>query len=789
VFPSKEFAAQWLSIPTVLFLIENDFKDLKGEIFESYRQYKPGDKLILNNLAIVEWVGVKQNGVAFKTKGIKESSGAEVTIRLSDVIMLQKAPASRKVLSSLNSVKEALPSRNITPTEKLLNIDTYGNQEFIKNKICLVTKYKSFDDSIDNISMNFVTLPEYFQAGKIDDNGTADTNSPLLLANNLSNLTLYSISNPITKIIINGFSAIQERGTDFADIDVKSIPTILITDLSEIENFESIGTYGFEFFNFTKENLNLDHQSDNSPFHSFNKKLNNYIHFNLIREICQDNNLESITQKIHSIEKDDSNQDLNMLKVNLIQLTNLVSRICHVPTAGEISFLNQKISTINSLFRQNRMWLGDSHKYIDESITLLKSVIERLSSEPSEKCSTLKVLIDKQTYDYIICATEDEAQALKDSLSAYPQTQIISVADVNDNLLTDKPLKAVITGWAKSNNINRILSSFLFSELTVLFYQFENKYYNSLQRRNRKYNENIKSTINNKGIRSENDSSKAKGFDDLYCDGGGAVTTSESSFDILEFELKLDSAEFSKYKAKANLIESIKAKRIDFEDDFFIYSNESHRFLVINELVHSPKGEKGNIHRKKIDAIVCGDVIAQINTDRDILIDLVDKNTDIADLAAVKQWIELWKKLLKEHFASSGSDFKKIVDELRQQGCKKHDLTIRSWLQDENKIGPDDDSDLICIALITNSKFLYDNISNVREAIRKMTGWRMKASDFITDKIKGQIHQFADSSIINKRISVEGLGSVFVLKIIEISNVWEDIDLRYVNRLLKKEIL
>ncbi len=191
VFPSKEFAAQWLSIPTVLFLIENDFAHFKGEIFESYRQYKIEEKLILNNIAIVEWVGIRSNGVTFKTKGTKDSSGAEITIRFSDVIMLQKAPSSRKVLSSLKKVKEALPSRNVTPTEKLLNIDTYGNKEFIKNKICLVSKFKSYDDSIAEIAMNLASLPEYFQEGKIDENGAADINSPLLISNNLSTLALY----------------------------------------------------------------------------------------------------------------------------------------------------------------------------------------------------------------------------------------------------------------------------------------------------------------------------------------------------------------------------------------------------------------------------------------------------------------------------------------------------------------------------------------------------------------------------------------------------------------------
>lgn len=787
VFPSKEYSAQWLSVPTVLFLIENDYTQYRQEIFESYRQYNLGDKLKLNGDAIVEWAGIRNNSVAFKAG--REPNIATFTIDITQSIKLQRTEQTRQ-LSTLKRVKNALPGKIITPTDELLEINTYGNKEFMKNKICLVSKFKSYDDSIEDISMNLASLPEYFQGGKIDENGEADINSPLLIANNLSTLALYVTlsSSLVSKIIIDGFSAIRERGTDFSDIDVKNIPTILITDLSEIESFETIGNYGFEFFNFTKENLQLDHSANLSPFHSFEKKLRKYISFNVVKEICQDSELEAITRKIHSIEKDESNNDLNTLKISLIHLTNLVSRIAHIPSAEEISILNFKTNSIETVFIRCRMWLGDSHKTIEESISLLKSVIGKFATQPSEKCKRLKLLMSTKQFDYIICSTEEEAKTLEDSLPAHIQKpSVISVADVNDKLLSSKPQKAILTGWAKSNNINRILSSFIFSELTVLFYQFENKYYNSLQRRNRQYSENIKATINSKGIRSESDSSKQKGFGDLYSGDEMVETASESSFDILDFELKLDNAQYSKYSAKGNLIESIKAKRIVFESDFFIYTTESHKFLIINELIER-EGEKVNLHRRKVESLQAGDIIALINTDRDILVEIVQKNTNTKELASVKQWTELWKNLLREYYASIGSDFKKLVEGLRKNDCKKHEVTIRTWLQDESRIGPDDDADLISIALLTNSNLLNDNINTVREAIRKMTGWRMKASDFITGKIKAQIHEFADSSIINKKISIEGLGSVIVLKVIEVSNVWENIDVRYVNRLIQKEI-
>ena len=797
VFPSKEYTAQWLSIPKVLYLIEDDYAQFKGEIFESYKQYKQGEKLILNNKAIVEWAGIDQNRVTFKTKGNKKSSGVTIGIRLSDVTMLQKAPAKRQALSSIKAVKEVLPSRmqrltrDKTPIEELLNIDTYGNKEFIKNNICLVSKFKSYDYSIEDISLNHALLSEYFKASKIDENGNVDESSPLLISNNLLNLTLYlTSSKTISQIIIDGYSTINERITDFLAIDALKIPTILITDLSEIESFESIGNFGFEFFNFSKEYLHLEPASNHSPFQSFEMKLKKYVSFNFQKEICENSQLEAIAQKIHSIEKDDSNNDLNTLKISLIQLTNLVSRIAHALTPDEISSLNLRISSIESLFLRCRIWLGDSCKPIEESISLLRSVIEKFASTPSEKCVRLSVLMNTNRYDYIICPTEAETKALHGFIKTSACTHrphVISVADVNDNLLSNEPLKAILTGWAKSNNMNRILSSFLFSEITALFYKFENKYYNSLQRRNRKYNENIKATINSKGIRSESESTKSKGFDDSFSGDEIVEITSEISFDILDFELKLDNAQYSKYTAKGNLIDSIKAKRVDFENDFFIYSTESHKFLVINELI-AKQDEKANILKRKIDSIKTGDVIALINTDRDILVELVEKNTNTTELASVKQWTELWKKLLKEYYASIGNDFKKLVDDLRKNDCKKHEVTIRMWLQDESRIGPDDNADLISIAVLTNSSLLNDNINTVREAIRKMTGWRMKASDFITDRIKSQIHEFADSSIINKKISIEGLGNVIVLKTIEVSNGWENIDVRYVNKLLQKEI-
>lgn len=433
-----------------------------------------------------------------------------------------------------------------------------------------------------------------------------------------------------------------------------------------------------------------------------------------------------------------------------------------------------------------RLWIGESSKPIEEVIILFKEFVDQLSVIKTEKCIRIEELL-QENYDYIICPSEDEASTFRNHLKNH-STKIISVGDLNDNMLSDKEVKAILTGWPKSGNFNRLLSSFLFSEITVLFYQFENKYFNSLQKRNRKNSENIKPTVSSRGIRSAIHEATPKGFDDLFSEPESVENPTDSSFDVVEFELKLDNAQYFKFSGKGNIAESCKAKRIDFDNNSFIYASESHKFLVINELIDSVKSNP-NIHRKKIEVLQTGDVIAFINTDRDVLIELVEKITKPNELASVKKWTELWKILLRNYFALIDYDFKKLVEELKKYNCTKHPVTIKTWLQDDNRIGPEDDEDLISIALLTQSNELYENILTVRKAISQMISWRMKASDLVREKIKTKLLTIAKQPIINTSIEIPDLGRVEILKVIELKKDTEEIDKKYIHRLISKETI
>lgn len=521
--------------------------------------------------------------------------------------------------------------------------------------------------------------------------------------------------------------------------------------------------------------------TNDSPFSYLEVKQSNYFSFHIVKKICNSDPLTRLFQAIHSIERDDDNYYLNNIRIALIQLANKLSRIVYVPDEELINLVKEKIDLIEVTFISKKILLGNSLQIIEDSLSILKSIIADWINTPPCKAAKIKDLLKDNTFSYIICLTEDDALDLRRHVNLPNETKVISFSMLDeDSILQKQKLKTLVIGWLNYRRINKITLSFLFSEITFLFYSFENDYYESLQRRNLINIENIKPVfpdISDKDIENN--------FEYIFNGNANAAEALSNELDVQDFELRLENYQYSKYKSGDNLLESVKAKRIDFYNDYFVYAIESHKFLTIT----NNKDGKSNLYKRGVQLLRPNDVIVFINTHREILAKLVEINTNKEDLELVKTWTELWKDLLKRYFISIGGNFQKLVQDLRNCDCKRHPATIKSWLQDENKIGPEKNIDLISIALLTSSSQLYDNIDIVRDSIRKMIGWRMKASDYITEKIKLQLQEIAIDSLVNKKVSIEGLGSFEVLKIFDISSTWDKIDLKYANKLLEREII
>jgi hypothetical protein len=366
---------------------------------------------------------------------------------------------------------------------------------------------------------------------------------------------------------------------------------------------------------------------------------------------------------------------------------------------------------------------------------------------------------------------------------------VLTISNYNSHFDSARTSRRVLlTAWPKGTVLNGLVFSFQFSSLSLLLYPFEERYFKSLQRRNSTSMMEVNSSVNIAGERIHNDEGSKNSFDSLFGDDLDNETSGpEAVIDIVDFELKLDSAIYSKYVANSNEVESLRARRIDFENDKFIYSTEAHSFLVINDLVNTLDGS-GSIKKDKLENLRVGDVIAFISTDRGILVDLVEKRIETEELSQVKHWTELWKNLLRMHYYEVGRNFERLLAGLREQGCSKDEATIKTWLFDDARIGPRDDEDLVSIAALTRSRELKENINTVRAAITQMKGWRHDASDFVIKQIKNEIRKYGTKLPVNSKILIEELGTVDILTVTEVGSKWQQIDNRYTNRLLDKEM-
>lgn len=792
VFPSKEYAAQLISIHLAYTNICKNFEEFKSDIAESYRLYRRGDKLQLNGKAIVEWVGMRNGGCVFMTKGDGPHSGAEIQISYGDINKLQKVERDKK-LSAIKRVKEVLPRSNKTALDELLKIETYGNKDFIKDSVILLGKFNKYDELINELVVEEKLTPDYFKATKISDQGQVFSQSPLIISNNTYN-TLIGLYNDIkcNILVIDGLDAITSK-SDFSEImEGFDHRAILITDLEEIDSFDEIKNMGFQVYNMIDPDLADKKVEQNSPFLDFENKNANYNKLKIELLECESSELDHIAKLVQELNINSEDEIQTTIKFSLINFINSISRKVLIADNSEIEIILESLEKINLLYDKNKLWLEDSREIIKESIEKLYEFVTNKFSKTNKKYSLLYPLII-ETECYLICPSESEAELLKNKIKIR-STKVISISEFLNNNISINDTKIILLGWPNSRLFNKLITSNLFSNLNLLFYGFEKRYMQSyFNWFNNKLNF-IKNSVlfNNQKLSLIEENDHKEIFKNLeFVNNITRIDLNQSSdvdFNVIDFELNIENSQYSKYYYRGTMPEeSIKAIRIDFENQSFVYSTLTHKFLVLNDLFDVTL-KNGIIYNRKYESIRTGDILALIDTDRDVLVELVESISDQNELKSIKKWTELWKIELKKYFEFIGNDFKKLVEDLRSNDCQKHPVTIRTWITDESKIGPDDDADLISIALLTKSEELYQNIPIVRKSISQMTSLRMRASDFVREMIKNNLSKMGKNASLEQEIEIKDLGSVKILKVKDILTTPIIVDKKYVNRLIKKEV-
>lgn len=144
-----------------------------------------------------------------------------------------------------------------------------------------------------------------------------------------------------------------------------------------------------------------------------------------------------------------------------------------------------------------------------------------------------------------------------------------------------------------------------------------------------------------------------------------------------------------------------------------------------------------------------------------------------------------WKRILKEYMYSKGLSFHDVSDKMSDLGHKKHEVTIRSWLNEETHIvGPRDEDSFVAIALITDDKDISDNPRKYWTACGVIRSIRVRILKYIGMNIinsMGRKRKQVDELLTNVIGDVSELASILRIEsIVEPTNL--NMPANFVNR-------
>lgn len=129
---------------------------------------------------------------------------------------------------------------------------------------------------------------------------------------------------------------------------------------------------------------------------------------------------------------------------------------------------------------------------------------------------------------------------------------------------------------------------------------------------------------------------------------------------------------------------------------------------------------------------IVDNIYENLTTSRIVSSDVLDAETKV----------NYWKLVLEEYMKNNNLSFREVSRQLSDMGCKRHELTIRTWLEkDYSIIGPNDVEAFAQIAELTGDESMKADHKSFFEACKLVRSTRRKILALIGQAIIDNIHR------------------------------------------------
>ncbi len=728
----------------------------------------------------------------FKLKELQEGKAlpAALTFPINEIVRLEPTDSKRPKGKLNRGLGKGIPS----DLDKLLSIATYGNCSLFQNCAVLCSTKDRFESFLtktkfakDDVKAK---LTDILPWGVIEENGSyrfddkSQTCGEPAVALGLRSFNVSEIARKSAEysktIILSGPEKFLNDLANFGSI-LDRQKVVVFAEKKHLGDLPVLAEHGFKIWELSHEEICSGLDGDELEqaaklFKTIRKSLDVQNQLVTLVQVESEsfakvaNSLERLRKRIHSVE--DRLESVEGLIQRLYYLLLDLSSILK-PSDEILCDLENRLTTCRSDVGSLGFWLEEDLKnQFEQSINSLDELIQEVhvSGETPKSKRLLELLRSCQAKQSIVIPRNKYGQ--NDTSAFLKQYRIFAtVSDGSDSFDGGKSFaSAFVTGWPNGRRWLKLVFSGISSQIFLLCYCFESKWYAGFQ----KYNQFLEQSINCSGT----DKTKIAGLPNEL-----ASLLDRPGKDIVEAPQEFSFAVENEFvHARKDLVEypskdKKPAQYVSFVGESYAYLTPSHEVPVLTGVFASGSREK--VRWSTVKTLEVGDIVLfRASGDGSVLRALAEKNIGAEAYADLRQNANLWRIPLQK----LGGNAKAVAKFLAEKGLKRDWQTINNWLFDPDQIGPGHDAqDIVSIGRITGDQILIDKADEIMYDIQEVRKQHVLAGHALSNMVLERIpDNLEDVSGIEKELSLD-IGTVWLVTVEHIEQPSRSYPSQYVN--------
>ncbi|MDE0074841.1 MAG: DrmE family protein [Gammaproteobacteria bacterium] len=774
VLPAKDGCAFSLALASALHAIWEQFEHV--ELDQLTTPLKAGIKVKVapeNRVWLVERDGV----VLFGERRIALRNPVD-----DQISYMKESEAFRLTTTESKGPKPKKGSRispwQASPVDQLLGINTGGNLDVFGTQTVLVAPQQKTQLLADTtvVSGSGRLRPhasELITWGRVKKNGrtvakdqsvepiVAVTHSVALMAE-----ACRRFKDDERRVVVNGAAGLAGDSSAFYETSERH-KLMILSDHSELDEVRLLQDRGCEVWAPDPETVlpllgNVDQLA--SPVTRTHIMIRNCRDLAVVPIMVSDEKIEKLHDLIDEAWSRRPSEDMARLNSLTWRVLLLATEWVGAPNKATLDAFETVVRTLQSTIRAERAWMRAS----------VRNALERALDIATDLLAIRESGVDKG--NALLAHLEEESDTAIVARNTVAKNQVgwfLDTADIECPVYLPYKMShetydsIVLCSWPGRSRMSRIVAQYPSRRIAVLCYPFEERwlslYANRWIKEWKRFRRPVREITRMTGL---NGWSTAKEFDrpksvPRVQDGDRHRTDPVSS--LLASRKKTSHEKVEHYQVR-------EARYVGFEGDGYSYLTDAHKVPLLTDLI---LGYRPDVHRIPLVSakeLVVGDfVLFRERGDRDMIAAVAEQEIGTGAYASLRNLAKRWRPAV----ASLGHNFEDIYTVLRRAGLRRQPATVRTWLYDDDRIGPQDKADLETIARASGRKQLLGGLEDTWNAIVRLRTEHRQAGSTLSRLLLSELPSYIETTLSTPcRIKLT-LGNAWVVEVEEVAAAME----------------